>query len=299
MDAHAIQQVRRFNRVITQRVGALEQSYLRRGRPLGEARLIYETGLHGADVRVLRDRLGLDSGYLSRLLRSLEAQRLILLERRAEDGRQRRVRLTAAGQAELAAYEGLSDTLAEAMLAPLEPGQRAEVLGAMATIARLLESARPPEPDGVEVRVEAPESDDARWCVAQYFDELAKRFEAGFDPAKSNPAAEAEMVPPVGCFVLARMDGRPVGCGALKCQGGGIGEVKRMWTAPAARGRGVARRVLQSLEEAARSYGLRTLRLETNRTLIEAQALYRREGYREVDPFNEEAYAHHWFEKQL
>jgi ribosomal protein S18 acetylase RimI-like enzyme len=72
-----------------------------------------------------------------------------------------------------------------------------------------------------------------------------------------------------------------------------------MWTAPSARGQGVARRVLQTLETIARKAGLTTLRLETNRTLKEAQALYRREGYQEVAPFNDEPYAHHWFEKKL
>ena len=77
MDERQIQQVRRFNRAVTQRTGALEDSYLRLGRPLGEARIIYETGRDGADVSLLRTRLGLDSGYLSRLLRSLEAQGLV------------------------------------------------------------------------------------------------------------------------------------------------------------------------------------------------------------------------------
>src|SRR2546423_13180671 len=109
MDARQVQQVRRFNRLVTQRVGALEESYLRRGRPLGEARLIFETGTHGATVRTLRNKLGLDSGYLSRLLRSLEAQGLILVHKQAGDGRLRRVSLTPEGCAEFATYDGLSD----------------------------------------------------------------------------------------------------------------------------------------------------------------------------------------------
>src|SRR4051812_17250480 len=109
MDPTQIQQVRHFNRAVTQRVGALEDSYLRRGRPLGEARLIYETGSQGADVRALRDRLGLDSGYLSRLLRSLEAQGMIAVTRQAQDGRLRRVNLTRKGLAEVATYDKLSD----------------------------------------------------------------------------------------------------------------------------------------------------------------------------------------------
>ena len=89
MDSGQIEQVRRFNRLVTQRVGALDEGYLRRGRPLGEARLIFETGRRGADVRSLRARLRLDSGYLSRLLRSLEEQHLIAVQKQAGDGRMR------------------------------------------------------------------------------------------------------------------------------------------------------------------------------------------------------------------
>jgi ribosomal protein S18 acetylase RimI-like enzyme len=72
-----------------------------------------------------------------------------------------------------------------------------------------------------------------------------------------------------------------------------------MWTKPSARGQGIARAILQKLEATARQVGLKVLRLETNQSLKEAQALYRKEGYREVAPFNREPYAHHWFEKRL
>lgn len=163
----------------------------------------------------------------------------------------------------------------------------------MAKVERLMREA------AVDVSVEAPDSADARWCLDQYFRELAQRFDAGFDPAKSNPARDEEMIPPAGFFVLARLDGRPVGCGVLKRKDRTTAEIKRMWTAPSARGRGVARSVLQALEAIARKSGLTTLHLETNRTLKEAQALYRKEGYREVEAFNAEPYAHHWFEKKL
>ncbi len=293
MDARQVQQVRRFNRVVTQRVGALENSYLRRGRPLGEARLIFETGVQGADVSALRTRLGLDSGYLSRLLRSLEAQRLVVVHQQTGDARRRHVSLTSKGRAELAMYDRLSDKMAEAMLASLGQTQRARLVAAMAEIERLIRAG------AVEVCVEAPNSTDARWCLSEYFRELAERFEAGFDPGKSNPARDEEMTPPAGCFVVARLDGGPVGCGGVRRLGRTKGEIKRMWTAPSARGQGVARRVLHMLEAEAKRFGLTTLRLETNRTLTEAQALYRREGYREVAAFNNEPYAHHWFQKRL
>ena len=150
-----------------------------------------------------------------------------------------------------------------------------------------------------ELRLEPPDSAAAQWCLEQYFAELAARFDAGFDPARSISASAEEMTPPAGFFALALLDGAPAGCGVLKVAGGGTGEIKRMWTAPHARGLGVARQVLRWLEARAREAGLARLRLETNRALTEAQALYRSEGYREVAPFNAEPYAHHWFEKRL
>lgn len=293
MDERQIRQVRRFNRVVTQHVGALEDSYLRRGRPLGQARLLHEVGPDGIDVRLLRERLGLDSGYVSRLLRSLEDQGLVETRAQAGDRRFRRVVLTPEGRAERAIYDGLSDELARSFLEPLDPAQRDRLVAAMAEVERLLRAG------AVELRLEAPGGAAAQWCLKRYFAELAERFEIGFDPAKSNSASDAEMTPPAGFFFVAWLDGEPAGCGALKVGDGITGEIKRMWTAPSARGLGIARRMLRTLEAKAREVGLGVLHLETNRTLTEAQALYRREGYREVAPFNAEPYAHHWFEKRL
>jgi DNA-binding MarR family transcriptional regulator len=152
METGQIAQVRRFNRLITQSVGALEESYLRRGRPLSEARLIFETSAEGAEVRALRDRLGLDSGYLSRLLRSLEAQGLVTVKSESADRRRRRVRLTSEGRAELSTYNRLSDKLAASILASLDADERKRLLAAMAEIERLIRQAT------IELRVVAPNS---------------------------------------------------------------------------------------------------------------------------------------------
>jgi DNA-binding MarR family transcriptional regulator/GNAT superfamily N-acetyltransferase len=293
MDADLVQRVRRFHRLVTQRVGALETSYLRRGRPLGEARMLYEIGPDGGEVRALREKLGLDSGYVSRLLRSLEQQGLVQVRNDLGDGRVRRASLTRKGRAEFEAYERASDALADAILAPLTPAQQDRLVAAMSEIERLIRAAT------IQIRIEPPDSRDARWCLDAYFNELAARFETGFDAAKSNSARVEELTPPAGYFVVARLDGAPAGCGALKVNDAKIGEIKRMWTAPSARGLGIARRVLDALEAKAAEVGLITLRLETNKALCEAQALYRGSGYKEVAPFNDEPYAHHWFEKRL
>jgi DNA-binding MarR family transcriptional regulator/predicted GNAT family acetyltransferase len=293
MDETEIQLVRRFNRLVTQRVGALDASYLRRGRPLGEARLIFEIGRDGADLRSLRLRLGLDSGYLSRLLNSLKAQGLAEVGKDVGDGRQRRATLTPKGRTELRAYDRLSDSLAASMLEPLDPRQRERLAGAMGEVERLLQAGR------VEIAFEPPTSEDARHCLDAYFREIAQRFETGFDPAEERSGPDDGLAPPAGAFVVARLEGKAVGCGGFKRTDPTTAVIKRVWTAPSARGLGVARRVLRTLEGAARRAGLTLLRLDTNRALKEAHALYRKEGYAEIERFNDNPYAHHWFEKRL
>jgi GNAT superfamily N-acetyltransferase len=191
----------------------------------------------------------------------------------------------------VAVLDRRADAFAASVLAPLSAAQRERLIAAMTEVERLMRAS------GVRIAAEAPDSAEAQWCLAEYFRELAGRFDSGFDPARSISADPGELRPPAGVFVIARLGGQPIGCGALKVKDRQIGEVKRMWVRADARGLGVGRRVLDMLEAQARAFGLRTLRLETNRTLAEAQALYRRCGYREVVPFNDEPYAHHWFEK--
>jgi ribosomal protein S18 acetylase RimI-like enzyme len=151
----------------------------------------------------------------------------------------------------------------------------------------------------VSVAVEDPTTPDAHWCIEQYFAELNARFETGFDPAESIPADADELTPPAGALLIARLNGRAIGCGALKFHPDAPAELKRMWVAPESRGLGLGRRLLDELEKHARAAGATVVRLETNRALKEAIQLYRSTGYREVAAFNSEPYAHHWFEKNL
>jgi DNA-binding MarR family transcriptional regulator/GNAT superfamily N-acetyltransferase len=287
-----IAQVRSFNRTVTQQIGALEDHFLGRARSLAASRLLFEIGRDGIELRRLRARLDLDSGYTSRLLRELEAEGRIRTSGSPSDARVRCVTLTRAGRKELAVLNRLSDEAAASLLNRLTEAQRVALLSGMHAVERLLLSA------AVRLNVENPRSRSARYCVARYFEELAARFETGFDPARGISAAAAELTPPRGFFLLATLNGEPVGCGALKCHAA-YGELKRMWVTPSCRGLGLGRRILQRLEELARQRRLRLLRLETNKVLVEAQALYRSSGYREVSRFNNEPYAHHWFEKVL
>src|SRR5260370_30156941 len=138
MAVEHIAQVRRFNRLVTQRAGALDDHFLGRDRPLGESRVLFEIGPRGADLRDLRSRLGLDSGYLSRLVQSLASKGFVKLRSGPDDERVRRAQLTSAGLAELAEMNRRSDQAAAAMLAPLTAPQRGRLAAAMAGGHRLL-----------------------------------------------------------------------------------------------------------------------------------------------------------------
>jgi DNA-binding MarR family transcriptional regulator/GNAT superfamily N-acetyltransferase len=292
MSADLIPKVRSFYRALTLRVGVFTDSFLGRGRALAQSRLLFEIGRAGADVRELRSRLDLDSGYLSRLLRSLERDDLIEVTTAESDLRGRRATLTAAGLEELEELDRLGDRFAEATLEPLSETERARLVDAMSEVEKLLNLSF------TRISIEDPDSADAKWCIAQYFAELGERFEDGFDAGRSIPADAGDLRPPRGAFLLARLDGRPVGCGAVKATEPGVGSIKRMWVSPELRGTGLGRRLLLGLEEEASRLGVGLLRLETNKTLEEAQALYRRNGYREVPAFNDDPYADHWFEKR-
>jgi DNA-binding MarR family transcriptional regulator/GNAT superfamily N-acetyltransferase len=288
-----IADVRRFNRSVTQRIGALSDRFLARRRPLGEARVLWEIGIDGCEVRTLRNRLGLDSGQLSRLLRSLEAAGMVRVEPSPADRRIRVARLTKAGRAERAVLDSRSDDLARSLLEPLDDRDRERLVQAMRTVRRLLTAG------SVEIRAVDPASPDARQCLRAYVAELNARWEPGFDPSAGVTAEPHELTPPAGCMLIAYLHGEPVACGAVKHLAGGPTDIKRMWVAPAARGLGLGRRVLSELERLAREAGAPAARLETNRVLTEAIALYRSAGYREVPAFNDEPFAHHWFEKRL
>ncbi len=287
------QRLRRFNRTVTRRIGVLNDDYLGHGRPLAESRLLFEVGRDGADVRDLRARLALDSGYASRLLRALEAQGLVRVQASPADARARRATLTAKGRREVEALDRDSQALADALLAPLSERQRTRMLAAMDEVEALLRAS------AVEIRAADAAGTDAQACIGAYLHELDARFETGFDAARSVSADPHEFQPPQGVFLLAWLDGVPIGCGGLKTAGDRTGEIKRMWVAPEVRGLGVAQRLLDALEGRAHAFALERVRLDTSRTLVEARALYARNGYREIPAYNDNPYADHWFEKRL
>jgi DNA-binding MarR family transcriptional regulator/predicted GNAT family acetyltransferase len=289
-----IAQVRRFNRVLTQRVGALNDHFLRRDRPLAMSRLLWEIGTEGGEVVMLRARLGVDSGQMSRMLRALEADGLVTVAPSGVDGRVRVAQLTQKGLRERAVLDERSDELAASVLEPLDEAQRAELVAAMRTVERLVATGL------VELREVDPESPDAQRCLRAYVAELNRRApERGFDPRRGATAEPHEVRPPNGAFVVAYLRGEAVACGAVKHHPGKVTDIKRMWVAESARGLGLGRRLLEHLEQLAREHGSTVAHIETNDVLAEAIALYRSAGYVEVAPFNDEPFADRWFTKSL
>lgn len=290
--------LRSFNRTVTQRIGVLESEYLARDRPLGQSRVLWEIGENGCDIRELRARLGLDSGYLSRLLRALESAGLIDVNAADGDTRVRTARLTSTGSAELAELDRRSDDLAQSILEPLSENQRRRLADAMAEVEKLFVASQ------VQIAIMNTRSPEARYCIRSYFEEIATRLENGFDPTLALPAGDAELSAPAGLFLVATLHEEPVGCGGLKLLRNAdsiieAAEIKRVWISPNVRGMGLGKRILAELERQAAAHGAQAIRLDTNRALTEAIAMYRSAGYDEVAAFNEEKYAHHWFEKRL
>jgi DNA-binding MarR family transcriptional regulator/GNAT superfamily N-acetyltransferase len=285
--------LRRFNRTYTQRIGALDESFLGLGLPLGAARLVFEIGEHGATVRELRDRLDLDSGYLSRLLRTLEERGLVSVRPDPDDRRRRLVTLTRRGRATLRRLDERSEELAASLLAPLTPRQRDRLTEALATADLLVRAAT------VHLREVDPASPVAVEAVDHYFTELDRRFPDGFDAAGARADDAVAMAPGAGTFVVATSDGRPVACGGVQTIGVGVAEIKRMWVHPDWRGAGLGSRLLRHLERLAADLGHGVVRLDTNGTLTEAIAMYERAGYRRIERYNDNPYAQAWFEKEL
>lgn len=289
-----VEQVRHFNRTVTRHAGALDERFLERGRPLAQARLLWEVGAEGAEVVLLRSRLGVDSGQMSRMLRGLERDGLVTVTASAGDARVRVVRLTPEGLAERAVLDERSDARATAVLDRLTGPQRRELVQAMRTVERLLATAL------VEFRRVDPSSLDAQRCLRAYVTELNRRAPArGFDPRQGSTAEPDEVRPPRGAFVVAYLQDDVLGCGAVKHHPGRVTDIKRMWIAESGRGLGLGRQLLRHLERLARDHGSTHTRLETADVLPEAIALYRSSGYAEVAPFNEEPFADRWFTKPL
>lgn len=286
--------IRRFNRIYTPRIGALDDSFLGSGLPLPAARLLFEIGHDGTTVRDLRHRLGLDSGYLSRLLRTLEADRLITLSDDPADRRRRICRLTASGKRKWTRLDARSTEVAAELLDTLPLHQRERLTAALATAARLIGAST------ATFATVDPAGPEATVALAAYFDELDARFPRGFDPGDATGAGVSTMAPPRGTFLVGRSDdGTVIGCGGVQELDDDTAEVKRMWIHADWRGAGLGRRLLDALEQRCVDLGYTRVVLDTNATLTEAIAMYESAGYSPTERYNDNPYAQRWFGKSL
>jgi DNA-binding MarR family transcriptional regulator len=281
--------VRDFNRFYTQRIGVLTDRYLGQ-RPLGEARLLYEMGAT-ADIGAVRTRLGLDSGYLSRMLRSLERQGLIELSPHPADARARIATLTPAGRVAQSELDRRSDEAAAGLVDPLTPAQREQLAAAMDQVQRLLRLA------AVTIQPVDAGSAAGRSCLYAYAQELSVRFPEGYTVAELTPPAQ--FTPPVGVLLVAFDGADPVGCVGLRTLEPGVGEVRHMWVHDRMRRSGLGRRMLREIEAQALALGLPTVRLNTHKALPEAVAMYAAAGYAESGPYSAEIHAQLSFVKHL
>ena len=285
-----VRQVRSFNRTVTQRIGVLNDAFLARDRPLGQARLLWEIGPGGSDVRVLRSRLDLDSGYLSRLLRAWRRTDWPSSSRAGPTGGWHRPAhgrgTRRAGRARSAFRRGGRRPPRPAQHVPAGPPGRGDGRSRAA-------ADRLGDPD----RRAGSAHPDARFCLQAYFGDsrpLRRRLRPG--PQPDHGPGDDPACGPVPARHAARRARRlrrdqvPRRRPRLHQADVGVARRPRPGPRPPPAGRAGGPRKARHAP---------AVQLETNQVLGEAIALYRSAGYREVPAFNDEPYAHHWFEKAL
>jgi ribosomal protein S18 acetylase RimI-like enzyme len=147
----------------------------------------------------------------------------------------------------------------------------------------------------MEFRAARTDEPDADELLGEYFTSRELGM-PGYRTFRPDPAL---FVPPAGVFLVVDLDGAPVGCGGVRMIAPGRGEIKHLWMRPAARGSGLGRALLVELESRAAQLGATEIVLDTNERLEAAQSLYRSSGYVDVEPYNDNPNATHWFRKEL
>ena len=275
----AIARLRRFNRIVTREIGALDTSYLGRGRPLAFVRVLHLIRTEGTDLADLRGRLDLDTGLLSRILRGLERDGLIETAPDPADRRRRIATLTEKGEAEWKAYDALGKAKAETVFDRAGP-RRDEVIAAMDLIATVMLR------DEVRIRDADPDDPATLHCAGAYFQLLAGSVPGVTSQMVALPLADAARCrAPDGATLIAWSDDLPVGTVALRRHDATTAEVKRLWVDPLARGQGLGRRLMRAIETRARDLGYTWACLDSNTALADAIALYRSDGWSETEPY--------------
>ena len=276
-----VEAVRRFNRFYTRRIGVLQDDYLGSSFPLPQARVLYELGERGqCTASDLRSDLGLDAGYLSRLLAGLQRQGLVAADAAREDRRRRHLTLTPKGRKAFAMLDESSRRAMGEMLAPLAPPHREKLVQAMDTVQSVLE----PRERAITLRGHRP--GDIGWVISRHgkvYDdeygwglgfealvgEIGARFLQEFDAKRER------------CWI-AQMDGEPVGSVFVVKQSATVAKLRLLLVEPHARGKGIGRRLVQECIDFSRRAGYKKLVLWTQSNLTAARTIYAALGFRKM-----------------
>lgn len=291
--------VRQFNRFYTVHLGLLRGRYLDSDFSLSEGRILYELSLNPATTaNALRTTLGLDAGYMSRLLRSLTERALVRGSRSQQDRRSTLLSLTEAGQAALADLNARSSQQTMRVLDRLGSAQRDELLAALGRVQAILSQPQAavevPEATRV-VRAGAAQFDDARRLLHEYFDVI------GVVLRDDDAAIAAFLNDPASALWIAYVDGVAAACVALRPLPAIVGaaECKRLYVGSAFRRRGLAEALMQAFEAFAVEAGYDAVYLDSKDDLRAAIALYQRLGYQACPRYNDNPQATVFMRKAL
>jgi DNA-binding MarR family transcriptional regulator/GNAT superfamily N-acetyltransferase len=285
--------VRAFNRFYTGVIGALDAEHLRTPYSLTEARVVFELAQRGSvELRELRDLLGLDAGYLTRISNRFAADGLVVRERSESDGRRQVISLTDAGRAVWRELDGLSTASIGALLGRLREEDQRRLVASMAVIRGLLESA--PRPASYVIR--PPRPGDLGWVVARNGALYAEEY--GWDT--SYEALVARIVADYvdqhdaarECAWIAEVDGEPAGCVLCVKEDDTTARLRLLLVEPSARGMGIGGRLVEECLRFARRAGYRRMVLWTNDVLTAARRIYRRAGFELIGSEKHTSFGH-------
>lgn len=283
---NTVAEIRSFNRRYTKWVGALDRRHLGSEFSLAEVRVLYEIANHPSSLaRDIADQLGLDAGYLSRILTRFDKGGLIERKTSEKDGRAVTLSLTAKGQK---LFKDLDKLAAERMsnaIAGLDEGQRARLTSAMAVVGQLI--GEPRSISSNEVLLRQPRAGDFGWAVERHG--VIYDAEFGWGPGFEGLVAElfgkfAQKHDPVRerCWI-AELNGERVGCVFVVERGPGVAQLRCLLVEPKARGHGVGGKLVNACIEFAREAGYRRMMLWTNKGLESARKIYESVGFRLVE----------------
>jgi DNA-binding MarR family transcriptional regulator/GNAT superfamily N-acetyltransferase len=290
---HRIAAVRRFNRFYTQKIGVLREGLLDSAFSLTEARVLYELAHRDAPTASALSRdLGLDAGYLSRILRGFQRQGLLERTRSSSDGRQRHLALTRQGRAAFAPLDARSRKENGALLAPLSEPAQGRLVEAMSTIEGLLGAGQA----GAPYLLRAHQPGDMGWIIHRHaalyaqeygwnveFEALVAGIAAAF--IRNYDAARER------CWIAER-DGAIVGSVLLVGKSATVAKLRLLLVEPQARGLGIGRRLVSECLRFARAAGYRKITLWTNANLHAARRLYEEAGFRLVAEAPHHSFGH-------